>query len=228
LFTVLLEMAISNNAASVGSALVFFTKETIGGVFLGFLLGWTAYKLLKSIDNYQVEILITISLVMGGYALASSLHTSGPIAIVVAGLIIGKHGRTYAMSETTRRNLDMFWEFVDEILNSVLFILIGLELLVLNLSGYYLIAGIAAVPIVLLARTLSIGLPMRLFSFRKPFDLNMFKIMIWGGLRGGIAVALVLSLPLGIERDLLVTMTYVVVVFSILVQGLTLKYLIKR
>jgi CPA1 family monovalent cation:H+ antiporter len=228
LFTVLLEMAISNNAASVGSAFVFFAEETVGGAFLGFLLGWTAYKLLKSIDNYQVEILITISLVMGGYALASALHTSGPIAIVVAGLLIGKHGRTFAMSDTTRRNLDMFWEFVDEILNSVLFILIGLELLVINLSACYLIAAMAAVPIVLLARTLSIGLPMRLFSFRKPFDLNMFKIMIWGGLRGGIAVALVLSLPSGVERDLLVTMTYVVVVFSILVQGLTLKYVMKR
>lgn len=164
----------------------------------------------------------------GGYALASEIDISGPIAIVVAGLLIGNHGREFAMSEKTRHNLDMFWELVDEILNSVLFILIGLELLVLQLSRNYVFAAAAAIFIVLLSRFASIGIPMRLLTFKNKFNPSALIIMTWGGLRGGIAVALALSLPGGYEKDIIIAMTYGVVVFSVLVQGLTFKALIKR
>ncbi|MDH4241729.1 MAG: cation:proton antiporter, partial [Phycisphaerae bacterium] len=202
--------------------------EMIGGILLGLAAGWIAYLLLKSIDNYQVEILITLALVTGGYALATAIHTSGPIAIVVAGLLIGNHGRRFAMSEKTRLNLDMFWELIDEILNALLFVLIGIELLVITLSGRYLLAGCMAIPVALLARSISIGLPQSLMSLGRKFDFKSLQIMTWGGLRGGISVALALSLPAGPGRASIITMTYVVVVFSILVQGLTIKYLFKK
>ncbi len=210
------------------SAISFFATETIGGAIFGLAIGWIAYRILKSIDNYQIEILVTLSLVTGGYALASAIHTSGPIAIVVAGLLIGNHGRAFAMSEKTRHNLDMFWELIDEVLNSVLFVLIGLELLVLQLSLTHVLAAVAAIFIVLVSRFVSIGTPMRLLSFRNKFSCSTLVMMTWGGLRGGIAVALALSLPSGYEKDILIAMTYGVVVFSVLVQGLTFKSLIKH
>jgi CPA1 family monovalent cation:H+ antiporter len=191
------------------------------------LLGWVGFIMLKSVDNYQVEVLITLALVTGGYALALSMHTSGPLAIVVAGLFIGNHGRKFAMSDRTREHLDMFWELVDETLNSVLFVLIGLELLVVFLTGSYIIAGLFAIVIVLFARVTSIGLPMLLLKNKRNTDPGEIKLLIWGGLRGGISVALALSLPKGDERDVILAMTYIVVVFSIIVQGLTIKYLIK-
>jgi CPA1 family monovalent cation:H+ antiporter len=155
------------------------------------------------------------------------MHTSGPLAIVVAGLFIGNHGRKFAMSDRTREHLDMFWELVDETLNSVLFVLIGLELLVVFLTGSYIIAGLFAIVIVLFARVTSIGLPMLLLKNKRNTDPGEIKLLIWGGLRGGISVALALSLPKGDERDVILAMTYIVVVFSIIVQGLTIKYLIK-
>ena len=228
LFVVLLAMATGRHDVSFRSALYLFAAETIGGGIFGLLTGWAAYKIIKSIDNYQVEILVTLSLVTGVYALASAFGVSGPIAIVVAGLIIGNRGRELAMSEKTRQHLDMFWELVDGILNSVLFVLIGLELFVVTVSGLYLVAAAVAIPVVLLARSVSIGVPLRLLTFREKFDYRTLKIMTWSGLRGGIAVALALSLPRGPERDIIITMTYVVVVFSILVQGLTFEHLVRR
>ncbi len=192
------------------------------------LPGDITYRLLKSIDNYQVEVLLTLALVSGGYTLATALHTSGPLAIVAAGLLIGNQGRHFAMSETTREHLDTFWELVDEILNAVLFVLIGLELVVLTLKGPPLIAGLFAIPVVLGACWISVGLPVSWFRTWHQFTPHVIKVLTWGGLRGGISVALALSLPQGPARDLLLTVTYVVVVFSILVQGLTIPWLLRQ
>jgi CPA1 family monovalent cation:H+ antiporter len=164
---------------------------------------------------------------MGGYALANVLHTSGPLAIVVAGLLIGNHGRALAMSHTTREHLDTFWKLVDEILNAVLFVLIGMEVLVLAFTASHLLAGLAAVPLVLAARFVSVGIPVTLLRKRRQFSTHAVKILTWGGLRGGISVALALSLPPGDEREVVLTITYTVVVFSILVQGLTIEGLIR-
>ncbi|MCS6896569.1 MAG: sodium:proton antiporter, partial [Nitrospira sp.] len=209
---------------TVGGAdiLLLFAEEALGGAALGLALGYVAYRMLRSVDNYQVEILITLALVMGGFGLADLLHTSGPIAVVVAGLLIGNYGRQWAMSEVTRERLDSFWELLDELLNAILFVLIGLEVLVLSFQRSYLIAGLAAVPLVLAARWIAVVLQVGGLSLIRKFDDQTIGILTWGGLRGGISVALALSLPSGPERDALVTITYVVVVFSILVQGLTI------
>lgn len=203
-----------------------FAVEAVGGILFGLLLGLTGYHILKSVDNYQVEVLVTLSLVMGGYSLASALHTSGPLAIVVAGLLIGNYGRKFAMSERTREHLDTFWELIDEILNAILFVLIGLEILVVTLTDLYILAGVIAIPVVLLSRFISIGVPINTLRLFRSFSPNAVKVLTWGGLRGGISVALALSLPKGYERDVILTMTYSVVVFSIVIQGLTLKYLL--
>jgi len=227
-FITIWEIAFGGHDVSTGSVTSLFIKETMGGIAIGLLIGWIAYKLLKSIDNYQVEILLTLALVTGGYAFALAVKSSGLIAIVVAGLLIGNRGREFAMSEKTRQNLDTFWELIDEILNSLLFVLIGIELLIIPLSFKYLFAGMIAILIVLFSRMLSITVPQFLLTFRKKFDYKSLKIMTWGGLRGGISVAMAISLPAGVERDLIITMTYIVVVFSILVQGLTMKYVVAR
>jgi CPA1 family monovalent cation:H+ antiporter len=227
-FVVLLGIARGTEILSFSTITLFFLEEAAGGILLGLVLGWIAYILLKSIDNYQVEILITLALVTGGYALASELHTSGPIAMVVSGLLIGNRGRAFAMSEKTRQNLTTFWELIDDILNAVLFVLIGIELLVVTISARALAAGVVAIPVVLLSRLVSIGMPLCFLKAGKKFDYESLKVMTWGGLRGGISVALALSLPLGVAREVVITMTYTVVVFSIIVQGMTVKHLVKR
>lgn len=227
IFLVLLGIATSGEVSASGVALLF-AEEAIGGALFGLAIGWLAYRMLASVDNYQVEILITLALVMGGYTLAGALHLSGPIAIVVAGLLIGNHGRMFAMSNRTREHLDAFWELLDEILNAVLFVLIGLEVLALEFQSAWLIAGVALIPSVLFARFVSVGLPLSVMRRRRSFSRHAVKILTWGGLRGGISVALALSLPAGAERDLILAVTYVVVVFSILVQGLTVGRLIQR
>jgi len=228
-FLVLVGIATRSGDVSATAVIGLFALEALGGVLLGLGLGTLAYRMLKSVDNYQVEVLLTLALVMGGYALASALHTSGPIAIVVAGLFIGNQGRRFAMSDTTREHLDTFWELLDEILNAVLFVLLGLEILVLSLRGEYLIAGLLAIPVVLLARWASVGLPVRLMQRWRRFTPGAITVMTWGGLRGGISVALALSLPAeSSARELLIAVTYVVVVFSILVQGLTVGTVVRR
>jgi len=212
----------------VGSVIIFFFEEVLGGAVFGFVVGGITYAMLKRVDNYQVEILLTLALVTGGYALAETLHFSAPIAVVVAGLMIGNHGRLLAMSENTREHLDTFWELIDEILNAVLFVLIGLEILVITFDLQLLVAGGLAIVIVLIARFISVGVPV--FFIRKFRELTpgVTKILTWGGLRGGISVALALSLPASAERETILAITYCVVVFSILVQGLTIGKLIKR
>jgi len=222
IFLVVLNL-VPKESISVTDVVTLFAEEAIGGIALGLALGYIAYRMLRSVDNYQVEILITLALVMGSFALADLLHTSGPIAVVVAGLLIGNHGRQWAMSESTREHLDNFWELLDELLNAVLFVLIGLEVLVLSFQRSYLLAGLVAIPLVLAARWLSVGLQVKAFSLVREFSARTITILTWGGLRGGISVALALSLPLGSARDAVVTVTYVVVVFSILVQGLTIN-----
>jgi CPA1 family monovalent cation:H+ antiporter len=206
-----------------------FLREAVGGAVYGLLIGVAAYRLLKGVDNYQVEILISLALVAGGYALAHALHLSGPIAMVVAGLLIGNHGRSFAMSETTVEHLDSFWELIDEILNAVLFVLLGLEVLAVTFTGRHLAAGLLAIPVVLLARWVSVAMPVWLLRRRQPVDESTVRVLTWGGLRGAISVALALSLPRELaQRDLILVVTYVVVVFSILVQGLTIGPLARR
>ncbi|MCK7578926.1 MAG: sodium:proton antiporter [Chromatiales bacterium] len=227
LFLTLLGIATGAKEPSLLGALGMLGYEALGGALMGFLSGGLVLLMLSRVDNYQVEILLTLALATGGYALAEHLHLSAPIAIVVAGLMIGNHGRQRAMSEKTRRHLDDFWELVDEILNAVLFVLIGLEVLVLELSGGPLLAGALAIPLVLAARALSVGLPIGMMRRMRDFAPGTVTLLTWAGLRGGISIALALSLPAGETRDILVSVTYVVVVFSILVQGLTLGPLVR-
>lgn len=210
-----------------GSFALLLLQEAGGGILIGLALGYLAYRMLKSIDQHHVEILITLALVMGCYSLADGLHTSGPIAVVVAGLMIGNHGRRFAMSDRTREYLDTFWEVVDEFLNAVLFVLIGLEVLALSFDNRYLFAGLLVIPLVLLARFISVSTPVLIFRFFREFTQRATLILTWGGLRGGISVAMALSLPASGYRDAIITMTYIVVVFSILVQGLTIARVVQ-
>lgn len=226
-FIVLLGIATGGHDVSVGHVALLFIEEAIGGVIFGFVLGWLTYQMLKQVDNYTVEILLTLALVMGGYALAAAIHTSGPIAVVVAGLLIGNQGRMLAMSEHSRDHLDTFWELIDEILNAVLFVMIGLEVLILPFTEDVLLAGLALIPLVLAARFISVGLPINLLRLRREFTPGAVKILTWGGLRGGVSVALALSLPAGEARDIILAITYCIVIFSIVVQGLTIGRLVK-
>jgi len=227
-FLVLLGIATGQSEATFSSVSLLFVQEAIGGAVYGLMIGALCFYMLRTVNNYQVEVLLTLALVMGGYALATQLHISGPIAMVVAGLLIGNHGRRFAMNESTRDHLDAFWELIDEILNALLFVLIGMEVLVLVYHMEYLLAALAIIPVVLLSRFISVGLPIRFMKKFREFSPGATRLMTWGGLRGGISVALALSLPLGIEREIILAVTYAVVIFSILVQGLTLASLAKQ
>ncbi len=225
-FSVILNIATASGhgGTGVGDVALLFAQEALGGILFGLALGLLAYLMLRRVDNYTVEVLVTLAVVAGGYALALLLHTSGPIAMVVAGLLIGNQGRLLAMSESTREHLDTFWEMTDEILNAVLFVLIGLEMLLIPFTGPRLWAAFLAIPLVLAARFLSVNLPI----IRRMFPRYTVRMMVWGGLRGGISVALALSVPEGPERNLILAMTYGVVVFAILVQGLTVGRVARR
>jgi len=226
-FLILLELAGGAEEVSVASVAGLFAQEAIGGAAFGLGIGYFTYRLLKSVDQYQVEILLTLAMTSGGYALADHLHVSGPIAIVVAGLMIGNHGRAFAMSERTREHLDRFWELVDEALNAVLFVLIGLELLVVPFDTSRLLLGLLAIPVVIVARLISVSAPIVGLGRLCRLDPGAIPILTWGGLRGGISVALALSLPATDERSTLLVATYAVVVFSILVQGMTIGKLVR-
>lgn len=228
IFTLLLGMLVSGSAPSLGQAGNLLLHEVGGGLLLGFALGAVSFVLLRSVDNYQVEVLLTLAAVIGGYALAHKLHVSGPLAMVVAGLIIGNHGRALAMSDTTRRYVDMFWELIDEILNAVLFVLIGMEVMLITLNSHIMLAAVVAGSVTLLARFVTVGLPVRWGASLFQMPQGSWKVLTWGGLRGGISVALALSLPLGSERDTVLGLTYCVVAFSILVQGLTIGWVTRK
>jgi len=205
-----------------------FVKEAGGGLIWGWLLGYVAFYLLRSIDQYKVEVIITLAVVMGGYAFANAIHISGPLAMVVAGIMVGNKGKQLAMSDITRDYIGKFWELVDEILNALLFMLIGFEMLVISFKTNLVWVGLIAVVIVLLARFISVSIPIFFLSFRRTFEKNTIPILTWGGLRGGISVALALSVPKNMFREELLTITYIVVIFSIIVQGLTIGKVAKK
>ena len=209
--------------------LELFGQEVIGGIGLGLLLGWVTYKLMKSIDDYDIEVIITLAAVMAGTAIAQKFHLSAPLAMVTAGLIVGNDTvRNTAMSKITESYVDKFWELIDILLNTILFVLIGMEILVLTFETHYILAGFIAVPIVLICRYLSLIIPVNIFKKRLDFVPNTNLIMTWGGLRGGISIALALGLTDAMHREFFLVMTYIVVVFSIIVQGLTVGKLVKK
>jgi CPA1 family monovalent cation:H+ antiporter len=209
-------------------ALRLFVVEVGGGALLGGIFGWLVFQAMRRIDDYALEVLLTLALVMGSYSLAHALHISGPIAVVVAGLLIGHSGMKHGMSEKTRQHVDAFWRLIDEILNAVLFLLIGFEVFALSFSQRDIELGLLCIPLVILARFVAVGIPMGLLRFKRTFTPGALPIMTWGGLRGGISVALVLSLPASPWQPLLLTATYVVVIFSIVVQGLTMERVVRR
>ena len=221
------EVGVDNiTMAEIGLLLV---EEVLGGIALGLALGYLAFRLIKSIDDYSVEVLITIAIVMGGYALAQWLHFSGPLAVVVAGLIVGHDTtRESTMSATTELYVDKFWETWDALLNGILFVLIGLEILILPFEKIYIIAGLIAIPVILLIRWFTLSIPIKFFQKKLEFLPNTGIIMTWGGLRGGISIALALTLTSEMSRDPILVMAYVVVVFSIVVQGMTVGKLAHR
>ena len=218
---------------TVMSVIELFIVDAIGGAILGLAAGWIACRMMASIDEHAIEVLISLAIVAGTYALAQRInilghHLSGPIAVVVAGLMIGNRGANFSMSEHTKTHLFGFWEMIDEILNSVLFLLIGLEILVLGLVPEYASAGLIAIPLVLLARLSAVYVPMKAIGTFKNFTKGAIPVLTWGGVRGGISVALALSLPENEYKPLILTATYCVVVFSIIVQGLTVKNVVQR
>ena len=204
---------------------LIFLREAVGGLLLGIAIGYGAYLLMKSIDNYKVEVLLTVAVVMGGYTLASKLGLSGPLAMVAAGIIMGNKGRMSAMSDNTWNYVSGFWELIDEILNAILFVLIGLELLIIPFKVNFLLIGLISIFVVLISRYISVWLPGQLTRFRGRYSHSGILLITWGGLRGGISIAMALSLPKGLHNNLWVVITYIVVIFSILVQGLTIDKL---
>jgi len=209
--------------------LELFGIEVIGGIFLGLFLGWITYRLMRSIDDYDIEVIITLATVMVGTVLAQKLHLSAPLAMVAAGLVVGNDTlRESSMSEITENYVDKFWELIDILLNTLLFVLIGMEILVLAFEFNYVIAGLLAIPIILICRYFSLLLPIKFFKEKLDFVPGTDLIMTWGGLRGGISIALALGLTHEMHRDLFLVITYIVVVFSIIVQGLTVSKLVKK
>ena len=228
-FLIIAGIAAGTATVTAGSIATLLLTEALGGAVLGLLLGGITYAALKSIDSYEIEVMLTLALVLGGYAVAGKLHVSGPIAMVVAGLVIGNHGRALAMTDVTRAHLDLFWRLLDELLNALLFVLIGLEVVVLTFTGEFLFASLIAIPMVLAARFLCVGVPISLMRFAgSEFTPHAVKLLTWGGVRGGISVALALSLPESPERSAIVAVTYVIVLFSIAVQGLTIGLMVRR
>jgi CPA1 family monovalent cation:H+ antiporter len=228
-FLTILEVAINGtDKFSIGNTAVLFLKEAGGGIVFGGALGYLAYFLIKSIDNYRVEVLITLTVVMCGYSLADYFHLSGPLAIIVAGIILGTKGKGEGMSDISRDYLGKFWDLLDEIFNAILFLLIGLQMLVIKVDTTIMLVGVIMIVLVLLARYIAVTIPVMFLRLWLKFEKNAILMLTWGGLRGGISVALALSLPEAMHRNEFVLITYIIVVFSIIVQGLTIGKLAKR
>lgn len=229
-FTIVLAVAVGNGTEpiGVGDVAKLFIVEAGGGAVLGIAAGYLAYIAMRSIDEHNLEVLITLALVLCTYSLALHLHISGPIAVVIAGLFIGNHGARFAMSDKTRTHVFQFWEISDEIFNSVLFLLIGLEVLVVSFRPDIVTLALLAIPVVLISRWISVAIPITALKFGGKFSDGAITILTWGGLRGGISVALALSLPDNEYKTPILTITYAVVVFSIIFQGLTMKSLVGR
>jgi CPA1 family monovalent cation:H+ antiporter len=227
-FTILLGAAVTGAEFDFGEGARLFAVEAGGGVLVGLIVGWLGYRAMRSMDDYVIEVLISLAIVMGGYAFCSALHLSGPLAMAVAGLLIGNHGVSYAMSDQTRDYVIKFWELVDELLNSVLFLLIGLEMIVIVPGIPHIVLGLLAIPITLVARAAAVSLSTKVVPAANPKGEGAWGVLWWGGLRGGISIALVLSLPPGMIRDLLLAATFAAVLFSVLVQRATLGRLIER
>ncbi|MFT6165543.1 MAG: CPA1 family monovalent cation:H+ antiporter [Vicingaceae bacterium] len=232
---VVIFLTIFNIAGSEGSSVhpmdivQLFGQEVFGGIVLGLIIGWITYKLMQSIDDFSTEIIITLAAVMVGTVTAQQFHLSAPLAMVAAGLLIGNDRiRDSAMSEITERYVDKFWELIDILLNAILFVLIGMEMLILTYEGDYILAGLLAIPVVVISRYWSLWIPIKLFEKKLEFVPKTNLIMTWGGLRGGISIALALSLTDSMHREMFLVLTYIVVVFSILVQGLSVEKLVKK
>jgi CPA1 family monovalent cation:H+ antiporter len=228
IFLTILDIATGRSEPSVASVSWFFVQEALGGIALGWLLGWVVFQLLRKVNDYQVEVLLSVALCMGSYALADAIRISGPIAVVVAGLFLGNSGRNPAMPVPTQDYLGTFWQLVDELLISLLFLLIGLEILAIRETGTYLVLGLAGIACVLIGRGISVLIPIRIMSFVVSFPRGTITLLTWGGLRGALSIALAFLLPQGPERELILTTTYIVVIFSILVQGLTFGPLLRK
>ena len=235
IFSVLLTIAFGSATGHGGhgtmdanAILGLFVKEAFGGALLGIIAGYLTFLLLRSMDDYVLEVIATLALVMGAYSIALNLHISGPIAMVVAGVFIGNTGRQFAMSEKTREHVTEFWHLIDEILNAALFVLIGFEVIVLSADLNILSLSIICVIIAVLARLIAVSLPLNLLNPIIAKEKGEILILTWAGLRGGISIALALSLPDSEIKPIIMTATYAVVVFSILIQGLTIESLIKR
>lgn len=227
-FITILKLAQSTTTISTGSVLLLFGQEAIGGIVLGVVFGLIGYKLIASIDNYQVEVLITLAIVMGGYTLAHYIHVSGPLAMVAAGIITGNQSKQFGMSNITAEYIDKFWELIDEILNALLFVLIGLELILLEINSTIIYVSLILIVIILITRYISVLIPSFALSFKEKVNQKTLFILTWGGLRGGISIALALSIQPEYHKEIWVTITYVVVCFSVLVQGMTVGKLAKR
>ncbi|WP_053972436.1 sodium:proton antiporter [Mangrovimonas sp. ST2L15] len=228
-FLTIFKIASGGTDIEVSEVLLLFVEEVFGGILLGGVLGFISYRLMKSIDNYDIEVIITLAAVMLGTVIAQQLHVSAPLAMVTAGLIVGNDTvRKHTMSEITETYVDKFWELIDVLLNNILFVLIGLEILILSVEKNYVLAGVLMIPIVLASRFLSLLIPVNALKKKLDFVPNTNLVMTWGGLRGGISIALALSLSQDMHRDLFLVITYAVVVFSIVVQGLSVGTLIKK
>jgi len=222
-FTVVLQLAIGNKVdLGVESIGILLLKEAGGGLLLGVVLGWVTSRLMREVDDYIISVLVTLSVVMGGYLIARQMHISGPLTMVAAGLFMGNFNVKFKMKSVTQDYLIKFWELIDEILNAVLFLFIGFELLMIKDLRHFMIPGALAVVVVLLARFISIWGPTKFMSFKTRFSPQTVKVLVWGGIRGGVSIALALSIPKNEYSNIVLSITYCVVVFSIIVQGLTI------